>query len=309
MSGTKKVTQLLSRDGRTKLHVVLWIPEKVQLILQISHGMKEYVERYEEFAEYCNEQGILVIGNDHLGHGNTAKASGKFGYFCEKDMSKTVVEDLVQVTDYAKEQYPGVPIVLLGHSMGSFLARRYLMNYGDRLQGAILSGTGGQPAGILLFGKLCASVIGSIKGEDYPSGFLNFAAFGNYNAKIKHPKSVSDWLTRDEACVREYDRDPFCNYLFTVNGYRLLFETLEYIQQKEHISGIPKALPILFVSGEQDPVGNYGKGVRRIEEEYRAAGMENLTLKLYAQDRHELLHELDKKDVYEDILQWIRSRY
>ena len=156
--------ELTSNDGVHKLHVVIWQPEEnIRAVMQISHGMIEFIERYDGFARYLNEQGIVVIGNDHLGHGHTAGSDEDLGYFCPDRKSETVVKDLHTVTEYAKKEYPGIPYFLFGHSMGSFMARRYLMTYGDELTGAILCGTGEQTSATLFAGKTAAGILGAFK--------------------------------------------------------------------------------------------------------------------------------------------------
>lgn len=298
-------TTLQSSNGKDMLHLVIWEPEKeVRAIIQISHGMTEYILRYHEFAEYLNRYGILAVGNDHIGHGTTAKKED-LGYF-GSEMSKTVVEDLHKVTTFIKNKFGSdIPYFLFGHSMGSFMARRYLMTYGTELDGAILSGTGFQPAVVLAAGKLAASVIGCFRGERYRSEFLRKMAFGYYNKKIDHPESGNDWLTKDREIVRKYDQDQHCTFHFTVNGYQTLFDVLSFIQDKRNAAAIPDTLPILMVSGEQDPVGDYGRGVRKVYEQLKAAGIKDIKLVLYPEDRHELINETDRNVVYGNIRDWV----
>lgn len=180
----KKEISLPSTDGINRLHTVMWKPEgDIKAILQISHGMLEYIERYDEFAKYLNEYGIMVIGNDHLGHGHTAENDDDLGYF-DKEKSRTVVNDLYVVTKYAKEKYGNnIPYFLLGHSMGSFMARRYIMTYGKKLSGAIICGTGYTPGAVLLLGRIVAYITQKIKGERYRSLLLKKAVFAGYNKK------------------------------------------------------------------------------------------------------------------------------
>lgn len=301
-----KEIYLPSTDRNNKLHVVIWEPEgKIRAIVQLSHGMIEYITRYHEFAEYLNRRGILVIGNDHLGHGLTAKNDEDLGYFCEKNMSRTVVADLHRVTLYAKRNYPDVPYILFGHSMGSFMARRYIMTYGEALDGVIIAGTGRQSWLTLAAGRLSVSVISIFKGERHRTKFLRGAAFRHYNSHIDAPQSDNDWVTKDEEKLALYNADKFCTFLFTVNGYKTLFETLEYIQRKKNIDNIPKTLPILLISGEEDPVGDYGRGVKQVYKSYRRAGIENVRMRLYKDDRHELINETDRDRVFRDIMTWL----
>lgn len=301
--------KLPSRDGIHKLHVVFWKPEgKVRGVLQISHGMIEMIERYDEFARYLNDNGFAVIGNDHLGHGFTAGRDEDLGYFCRKNMSATVVSDLYRVTRYAKKHYSDVPYFLLGHSMGSFMARRYIMTYGNELTGAIIIGTGSKGTLTLITGKALSALLRLVKGDRYRSKIIEKCAFHNYLDHIKNPRTESDWLTRDEKIVDLYRKNRYCNFKFTVNGYRTLFEVFTFIQKDQNIENIPRELPLLFLAGGMDPVGNYGKAVNEICCEYKKKGINDVSMKLYPDDRHEILNELDREQVYSDILRWLDKK-
>lgn len=303
-----KELYLPSCDGVNRLHVIVWEPEgKARAVVQISHGMIEYVRRYAEFAEYLNKHGFVVLGNDHLGHGLTAADEQNLGYFCEKNMSASVVHDLHSVTAYAKKQYPGLPLFLFGHSMGSFLARRYMMNFGYELTGAIICGTGGQPGAVLAGGRVLAELIRLVRGDRHRSKLLQKAAFQSYNARIKDAKTSNDWLSRREENVERYNRDKYCTYRFTVNGYRGLFSTIAYIQRKSNIAKLPKELPVFLIAGEEDPVGAYGKGVLAVSESYKKQGLTDVECKLYPQDRHEILNEEDREVVFEDVRNWLEK--
>lgn len=303
-----KEFKINSTDNINKLHVYCFEPTSEPVaILQISHGMIEHIKRYSEFAKFMNDHGFVVIGNDHLGHGLTAKEED-YGYFGE-GKSKTVVDDLYEVTKYAKETYgKDLPYFLLGHSMGSFMARRYLMTYGSELSGAIISGTGSQPKAVLASGILLANITGLIKGERYVPSLLKTIAFGAYNKRIDNPKSEHAWLSRDEEIVKIYDKDKMCTFDFTVNGYKTLFDAIDFIQKKENINKIPKKLPVLFISGKEDPVGNYGKGVEQAYDDFCNLGIDNSEIVLYHDARHELLNEIEREAVFKDIYDWI-SKY
>ena len=297
-----------STDKKNNLHVYVWEPaEKIEAILQISHGMQEYIGRYKEFAEFMISKNVLVIGNDHLGHGLTAKDESDFGFF-GSEKSKTVVDDLYEVTKYAKEKYGNdIPYFLLGHSMGSFMARRYLMTYGNELTGAILSGTGSQPGAVLAGGRFVAFLTGLFKGERYKPSLLKQLAFGTYLNRIENPKTKSDWLCKDEAIVEKYNNDKFCTFEFTVDGYKTLFESIAFIQKKKNIEKIPKTLPVVFISGTEDPVGNYGKGVEKAYDDFDNAGITDCEMLLYHDGRHEMLNEIEREGVFEDINDWIKD--
>ncbi len=303
----KRTMQIPSVDGIHQLHVVIWEPREIKAILQISHGMIEYVERYEEFATYLTGRGFLVVGNDHLGHGKTAGCDEDLGYFCE-EKSAAVVEDLHHVTLEMKKQYPDIPYFLFGHSMGSFMARRYLMTYGQELTGAIIAGTGRKKPLVLATAKLVNGIVGLFKGERHRSKLMVKLAFGTYNKRIPNRRSDNDWLTRDEKIVDLYNAHKHCIFIFTVNGNKTLFDALTFIQEKENIAKLPKDLPIFMVAGAQDPVGDYGKGVVEVYESYKKHGMKDISLKLYEEDRHEILNELDRDTVYEDLAKWLEGK-
>ena len=295
-----------STDGKNQLHVVIWEPNMPAIgIVQISHGMVEYIKRYDEFARYLNQYGILVIGNDHLGHGETAKTDDDLGYFCPSSMSETVVADLYEVTRLAKKNYPNVPYFLFGHSMGSFMARRYIMTYGNELDGAIISGTGNQSGSVLKAGKITVSLTKFFKGDLYRSKMLKNMFFSKFNDHIPNVRTSNDWLTKDETIVDKYNTDKYCTYSFTVNGYRTLLDVLSFIQNSNNIAKIPKNLPVFLIAGEEDPVGNYGKAVKNVYEFYKKVGIKDISIKLYKNDRHELINETDKEDVYDDIRYWL----
>ena len=303
-----KQIKLPSTNKKDELQIYIWEPaDKPKAIVQLSHGMVEHLSRYDGFATYLSGRGFLVIGNDHLGHGLTAKEED-LGYFGE-GKSKTVVDDLYSVTEYAKKTYgDDIPYFLFGHSMGSFMARRYIMTYGSALTGAVICGTGRQPAAVLASGRCLTSIIGLFKGERHKPDILDTIAFGAYNKRIENPISKSAWLTKDDEIVKAYDKDKFCTFKFTVNGYKTLFESIAFIQKQSNINNIPKDLPLFLIAGAEDPVGEYGEGVKIVYNSYKEAGIKDLEIKLYEGDRHEVLNELDKEDVYKDVAEWLEKR-
>lgn len=304
----KKEYYTKSTNRKNKLHVIIWKPEgNVRAILQISHGMTEHIDRYDRMARYLTKNDILVIGNDHLGHGKTAKDKDELGYFPTKELSKTVVDDLYKVSQKIQAAYPDVPFFLMGHSMGSFMARRYMMTYGDGLDGAILMGTGSQSNIALEAAKIIDSALILLMGERFRSKLMLYLAFGSYNKRIRPLRSNNDWLSRDAERVTKYDDDPYAGFAFTLNGYRVLFDVLSYIQDKKHIQNLPKNVPVLFLSGAEDPVGHYGADIPKICQEWKRAGVKNIRMKLYNEDRHELLNELDYEQVQKDILRFLEK--
>lgn len=298
-----------SRDNENKIHAMRWIPDvdRPVCVLQIIHGMAEYVERYDEFAREMAKKGILVVGEDHLGHGKSVGEKGTYGYFCERDAATVVVRDSHRLKKMTQEKYPGVPYVILGHSMGSFILRNYLCRYGTGIQAAVIVGTGMQPKPLLLMGKTVAAIQKVFCGSKHPSKLLNALSFGSYNKRIAGHRTVMDWLTKEEKIVDAYIKDPLCGFTFTVNGFQTLLELVNRLYKKENLEKMPKDLPVLFVAGKEDPVGDYGQGVEKAYRSFQDIGMKNVRMKLYEGDRHELLNESVRKKVYEDIYQWIKS--
>nr|WP_302598211.1 alpha/beta fold hydrolase [uncultured Cellulosilyticum sp.] len=304
---TRETYYISSTNGKNKLHTMVWRPEEVKGILQISHGMIEHIGRYDDFAKFLVSKNILVVGNDHLGHGKTVKCESELGYFDAEDGSKTVVDDLYEVTKKMKQEYPNVPYFVLGHSMGSFMIRRYLMTYGEAINGALIMGTGHQSKVALAAGNIVYATLKVLKGTDYRSKFVNEVILGGYNRKFAPNRTPNDWVSRNEKAVDAYMRDPYCTFSFTINGFKTIFDTFSFINKKSNINKIPKDLPIFFVSGDKDPVGNNGKGVTQIYNTYKALGISKAQLKLYPESRHEILNDLDYKEVYQDIYSWIES--
>lgn len=306
---TKQELFYNSRDNATKIHAVKWIPTgKPKAILQISHGMLEYIERYDEFATYLADRGYLVLGNDHLGHGKSVKSPEDYGYFSEKDGNTIVVRDIHRLKKMTQEEYIGVPYFLLGHSMGSFLARQYIIRYGTGIDGAIIVGTGDKSNFIINTGLLITSFLKTLKGGHYKSKMVKNISFMGYNNHFEPKRTANDWLTRDESIVDKYENDKFCKFDFTVNAYNNMFKGMKFIKPDNNLNQMPKNLPILFAAGQEDPVGGYGKEVTAVYNKFKEIGMQNITLKLYKDDRHEIINELDRESVYEDIYNWLEEK-
>ena len=299
----------LSEEGRTRIHGVCWKPKQDALrgILQITHGMVEYIERYDGFARYMNERGYLVVGHDHLGHGQSVTDKSQWGYFGEHG-SDTLIADMHKLRTMTREKYPELPYFMLGHSMGSFLLRRYLTLHGEGLQGAIIMGTGTQPDIALRAGKAICSALARVRGWHYRSRMVNSLAFSGNNKRFAKEGLSGSWLTRDAEIVKAYSAAPECSFCFTLNGFYSLFDTIWEINRSENLARMPRNLPLFFVSGAEDPVGGYGAGVKKAYDAYDVLGMEDLTWKLYEKDRHEILNELDREQVYEDLYHWMEVR-
>lgn len=299
----------LTMDDEVEVYVRRWEKPDTEpsAILQIAHGMAEHVERYDAFAKFLNEQNIFVVGNDHRGHGKTGEKSGQLGYFARHHGFDRVVDDAYAVTEWIQKEYRDVPIFLMGHSMGSFLARRYMQKYATSVDGVILMGTAGSPGPAVKVGKLIAKLEMKKNGPTKPSERLDKMAFGSYNKNIPNPKTSFDWLSRDAKEVEKYVNDPLCGFVCSAGFFYDLFTGLEVIHHKALIQSIPKELPVFILSGDQDPVGDYSKGVQKVIDQYKNAGLQNITSKFYEGARHELLNETNRDEVYNDIYQWIRS--
>lgn len=299
-----------SRDGKTRLYAVRYSPdkpEKVRCVLQIVHGMAEYVERYEEFAQFCTARGFVVTGEDHLGHGKSVGEGGKYGYFCEQDPATVLVRDVHRLKKLTEALYPDVPYIILGHSMGSYITRNYLCRYGTGVEAAVIMGTGMQGAGFVALAKTVAGIQKLFYGSDHVAGLIDKLTFGSYNKKVSNPQTKWDWMCRDASKVEQYDRDPLCGFVFTVNGFGALFELVDRLYKPENLARVPRELPVLMVSGDADPVGGYGRGVRKAYDSLVRAGLVNIKLKMYEGGRHELLNETNRDEVMQDICDWIES--
>ena len=299
----KKEFYFPSKDGMTQIHALEWIPEgEVKAVLQIAHGMEEHIERYDEFASHLAEHGIYVTGHSHLGHGKSMASKEKMGYFAAPNGNDCVIGDIHGLRKLTEGKYPKAPYFMLGHSMGSFLLRQYLGMYGEGLSGAIIMGTGEQPDAILAGGKLVCKVIAALKGWEHRSDFVNSLVIGGFEKQMGKA-----WLSKNEENVQKYADDPLSGFVFTLNAFYHMFDGMSKMNAQEKSGNIPKELPIFFVAGSEDPVGNNGKGVETVFHRYQEKGAKNAKIKLYEGDRHEILNELDREVVFGDILSWIEG--
>lgn len=299
----------LSSDGQTKIHGIIWRPEKqAKAVLQICHGMVEYIDRYNDFAQYLAERGVCVVGHDHLGHGKSVQSEEHLGFFHESHGNQYVITDIHKLRRMTEQDYAGVPYFMMGHSMGSFLLRQYLTMRAEGLAGAIIMGTGYMPYGLLAAGQMVCRSIAAVKGWQYRSEFVNQLGMGGYNKQFEPSESTKDWITSDEEMRKKYEADPLCSFIFTVNGYYQMFEGMKTLTKKSAMDKIPGSLPVFFVSGAEDPVGSNGEGVARVFHKYEQAGIQDVEMKLYPKGRHEILNESNREQVYEDLYQWINDR-
>ena len=297
-----------SADGKNEIFVREWLPDgAVRGSVQISHGVAEYGARYDEFCRFLAENGFAAAVNDHLGHGRTARSEEDLGFFAEEDGWKLVVRDMHALHRRLVKEFPGKPAFLFGHSMGSFLTRTYLIGRPRELSGAVICGTGQQAAPIVAAGKLMAAMEIKRSGARNKSARLNDLAFGAYNKGFEG-RTPSDWLSRDQAVVDRYAADPLCGFIPTAGLFHDMMGGIQYIGKPANVARMDKELPILFIAGEKDPVGEQGKGVKRAFAAFRKAGMKDVELKLYPDCRHELLNELNKAEVMADVLAWLLKK-
>ena len=299
----------LSNNKKTKIHAVKWIAEDKEIcaILQITHGMVEFIERYAPFAEFLTEHGYMVVGHDHIGHGESVSTKEDYGFFCEENPSDILVEDMHKLRLIIQEEYSDIPYFMLGHSMGSFMLRKYLGKYQEDLQGAILMGTGFIPQKTTALALKLAHMIGKIRGSHYRSKLIENLTFGSsykaFDMTGQNPKK--SWLTKDVEIVKAYYQEPKSDFMFTVNGYIGLFEAVHDACNQEYVNQYSKDIPILVVSGADDPVGDMGSGIMKTYHMLESAEISDITYKLYENDRHEILNETDRNVVFKDLLAWL----
>ena len=280
-----------------------WIPEgEIQAVVQLVHGMAEHIDRYDGVAEALNARGIMAVGHNHLGHGEGTPLKGYFG---DRDGWQALIDDVHVLREKIQSDYPGIPYYILGHSMGSFVVRCYLTEHSEGLTGAILSGTGYYAPSIVNGGLALANLECALGKTRKESPFIDKVGFSSSNKPFAPNRTNFDWLTRDEKEVDKYVADPWCGFLFTSAGYRELFRGLKRLTREEELKSIRSDLPVLFISGEKDPVGAMGEGVRKVADGFRRAGIRNITLRLYPECRHELFNELNRQEVYQDLADWI----
>ena len=298
-----------SSTGRTSIHALKCVPDgKPRAVVQIAHGIAEHIERYRPFMEFLADNGFVTAGNDHLGHGKSIRVPKEQGFFAEKDGWWRVVDDMDKLHDIMSKEYPELPYVLFGHSMGSFLTRTYLIKHPDKYDAVILSGTGHQSPALVLGGNAAASVMAKLNGAMGDGAKLDSLAFGSYLSKIENPRTKFDWLSRDTEQVDKYIADPLCGFVGKIGLYRDMMQGIKFITNEKNIAQMNKEKPVYFMSGDGDPVGDYGKGVERAYKAFCNAGLHDVFMRLYPDGRHEMLNETNKEQVYQDILNWLNEK-
>ncbi len=295
-----------SADGTTTLYGRTWAPEHgaPRAVLQLVHGIAEHIGRYDRFARFMSDHGYLVCAEDHLGHGNTPENAEDLGYTADKDGWVKMTDNVRALHERIAPQYPGIPYFILGHSMGSFLTRSYLIRYPGTVDACALLGTGQQPESVLKAG-LAACRLEQIRlGKRGRSKLLQSLCFGAYNSQFKPNRTESDWVCSVDEVVDAYIADPFCQVMPTVTLMRDMLTGIRFNQQAENLAKMDKTTPVFFLSGDQDPVGSNGKGVRAAYQSFLDAGCGHVRLKLYPGGRHEMLNEHNWQDVYDELLSW-----
>ena len=289
------------------IHCCQWLPKGNPVgIVQIVHGISEYVARYDHFARFLAENGYLVVGGDHPGHGGSVGEEDQFGYMTGGWDSAVKIVHLIHKKTV--EEYPELPYFILGHSMGSFLLRTYLFTYRDSLAGVLISGTAWQPAAVLAAGLAVCAEEAARLGERNHSELLQTLAFGTYNKQFAPNRTPYDWISSDEHIVDAYGADSYCTWKPSVQLIREMMRGIQKNQKRDNLSRMDKSLPVFFFAGQLDPVGNMGNGVLKSVQAFKQAGMQDVLVELYPNMRHECHNEIGKEKVYDDVLAWLEEK-
>lgn len=307
----KKEFSFESRSGNKKVYAVRWMPEGQPVaVVQIVHGMQEYMGRYEQMAEYFAENGFIVTGEDHLGHGKSVdeQAGDVYGYFCKYDSENVLVRNVHRLKKITQADYPGVPYFILGHSFGSYILREYIQRYGTGIAGAIIQGGGVQKESTVNLALVLAHCIKFIHSDKYRSPMINNIAFGHYQDNMENPKTSYEWLSHNRESIDAYAADKACNFMFTLNGFITLGHMIKDTQNKKNMALIPENLPILLTAGAEDPVGGYGESVKALNNIYvNELGLKNVSMKVYEGMRHEIHNENGRQEVFDDYNNWMKT--
>ncbi|HAU5069829.1 TPA: lysophospholipase [Clostridioides difficile] len=292
------------------IYTYKWEDENIKnpkAVVQIAHGMAETAQRYETFAKVLTKNGYIVYINDHRGHGKTAKIIENVGHLAEKEGFRCLVEDMYTLTNIIKKENEDLPIYLFGHSMGSFASQRYIMDYSNNLSGLILCGSNGRQGIILNLAHMIINREIKKYGRRSRSNKINDLIFGGEIIR-RNEKTKFDWLSRDKEQVEKYINDPFCGVVCSCGFFYDLIQGLKEIEDKENLKKVPLDVPIYIISGDKDPIGKNGKGVLRLRDRYIKLGVKDVTCKLYKGGRHELLNEINKEEVFEDVICWLNNK-
>ena len=298
-----------STNGKNKILARICTPDTPpKAVVQIAHGIAEHIARYDPFMLFLAENGYVAVGNDHLGHGLSADNEDEHGIFDDKNGWTYAVDDMKALRDRVRQDYHDIPYIFFGHSMGSFLTRTYMIRYPDQYDAAILSGTGHQSPALINAGYAAANLLTFLKGPKADGQLLNNMAFGSYCKKIDNPRTPFDWLSTNEENVDRYIADPLCGFVAKRSMYRDMMGGLKFLTKQSNIDKMNKDAPVYFMSGADDPVGDYGVGVEKAYHAFCDAGLHDVTMKLYPGGRHEMLNETNREEVMQDILSWLDQR-
>ena len=298
-----------STNGKNKILARICTPDKPpKAVVQIAHGIAEHISRYDPFMFFLAENGYVAVGNDHLGHGLSAENEDGLGIFDTQNGWTYAVDDMKALRDQVRQEFHDIPYIFFGHSMGSFLTRTYLIRYPDQYDAAILSGTGQQSPALINTGFFAANLLTLLRGPGADGKLLNDMAFGSYCKKIDNPRTPFDWLSTNEENVDRYIADPLCGFVAKCSMYRDMMGGLKFLTKQSNIDKMNKDAPIYFMSGAEDPVGDYGAGVEKAYRAFCDAGLHDVTMKLYPSGRHEMLNETNREEVMQDILAWLDQR-
>lgn len=305
----EKIFSFYSKDER-EIFVYKWERKEQELkgVVQISHGMAETARRYKDFARELTRNGYIVYANDHRGHGKSADDIENQGYLGEGNAFPLLIDDMAQLSNQIKNKHPDLPLYLFSHSMGSFASQRYIMDYPNQLDGLILSGSNGKQGIILSLGKILSKIEVLFRGKKAKSRIMNKITFGHYNRQFEEESTGVEWLTRDREKQIDYLKNPYCGSIFPASFYATFLDSLQYVEDENNFHKIPKDLPIYILSGDQDPVGDFSKGVKKLRNRYQKQGVKDLEMKIYEGARHELLNEINREEVIADIIQWFEAR-
>lgn len=298
-------TTIASPHDGSPLFVRTWLPEgEAKGVVQLAHGMAEHSGRYERFARALTDAGYAVWTHDHRGHGETASRPEDRGVYADDHGWDAAVEDIQAVGEAARAQHPGLPFFLFGHSMGSFLGRDHITRYGQDLDGAVFSGTGGDQGLLGKVGQAVATLESRVRGRRATSRLMDTLTFGQFNLGFRPTTTKFDWLSRDVDEVAKYIADPHCGEVFTAGFFADMLGGINALPKKAYL--VPADLPVYFVSGDRDPVGGKGgRGVREVADAFVAAGVRDVTVTLYPGARHEILNETNRDEVTADVIRWL----
>lgn len=298
-----------SSTGVNTIRAVKIYPnDSPKAIIQIAHGIADHIDRYRDFMVFLAENGFIAVGNDHLGHGHSIRHPIEQGFFAYKNGWNHVVNDMLKLCRLTKEEHPDIPYIFFGHSMGSFLLRTLLIDHPGCCDAAIISGTGHMPPPMVHAGQALAASISKSYGARYSSPLIDKIAFGTYNKAFEPARTKFDWISRDTAQVDKYNADPLCGFIASAGLFHDMMGGIIYITTQSNIDKMDPNCPIFFLSGDNDPVGENGKGVERAYKAFCKAGIRDIYMKLYPGGRHEMLNEINREEVYKDVLKWINSK-